>query len=127
MAAPPMTLDLAVVSDPNAAKVRVKGQDTGPIIPESFVLHQNFPNPFNPSTPIRFEIGAAAGEAASLDVFNILGRHVVSLTSGSHAAGSYEIVWDGHDKFGSRVASGVLFYRLQVGDEIVTKKMVLLK
>lgn len=127
METPPMTLDLAVVSDPNAAKVFVKGQDTGPIIPESFVLHQNYPNPFNPSTTIRFEIGAAAGEEVSLNVFNILGRHVISLTSGSHAAGTYEVVWDGHDKYGSRVASGVFFYRLQVGEEVATRKMVLLK
>lgn len=123
----PLDLRMATVSDPEAAKVRVKGIDQEPVLPESFKLHQNFPNPFNPQTTIRFEIGSSAGSSVSLDVYNVLGQHVVQLARAEFAAGEYEVIWDGTDRQGSRVASGVYFYRLHVGSEVETKKMVLLK
>jgi hypothetical protein len=123
----PLDLRLAKVSDPDAAKVRVKGIDQPPVLPERFRLYQNFPNPFNPETTIRFEIGSAAGSNVVLDVYNVLGQHVKRLARASYAAGEYNVTWDGTDKLGSRVASGVYFYRLQVADEIETRKMVLLK
>jgi len=62
-----------------------------------------------------------------LDVYNVLGQHVVRLSQGTLPAGEYDVTWDGVDRAGHRVASGVYFYRLQVGDDIETKKMVLLK
>jgi hypothetical protein len=123
----PLDLKMATVSDPEAAKVRVKGIDQPPVLPLNFALYQNFPNPFNPETTIRFEIGSAAGSYVTLDVFNVLGQHVKRLVRGERAAGVYDVVWNGSDKVGGRVATGVYFYRLQVGDEIETKKMVLLK
>jgi hypothetical protein len=128
MARPPLSLDAAVVSDVSAAKVRVKGMDgSDPVLPAAFVLHQNYPNPFNPATTIQFDIGGAAGDMVALDIYNVLGQHVKELTRAEMAAGSYEIVWDGTDRFGQRVATGVYLYRLRVGTEVQTKKMLLLK
>jgi hypothetical protein len=123
----PLDLRMATVSDPDAAKVRVKGIDQPPVLPDRFRLYQNFPNPFNPETTIRFEIGSAAGSNVMLDVYNVLGQHVVRLSQGTLPAGEYDVTWDGVDRAGQRVASGVYFYRLQVGGDIETKKMVLLK
>lgn len=123
----PLHLMMATVSDPTAAKVRVKGMDEPPVLPESFRLYQNFPNPFNPSTTIRFEIGSAAGSTVQLDVYNVLGQHVKSLRKGELPAGEYNVTWNGTNTQGARVASGVYFYRLQVADEVATMKMVLLK
>jgi len=124
---PPLTLKDALVSDPDAAKIRVKGIDDPPVLPHSFQLYQNFPNPFNPQTTIRFEIGSAAGSHVVLDIYNVLGQHVKQLARTEMNAGSYDVVWDGTDNNGRRVASGLYLYRLQVGEEIETKKMVLLK
>jgi hypothetical protein len=124
---PPLTLKDALVSDANAAKIRVKGIDDPPVLPKSFQLYQNFPNPFNPETTIRFEIGTAAGAHVVLDVYNVLGQHVRQLARTELPAGAYDVVWDGTASNGRRVASGLYLYRLQVGDEIETKKMVLLK
>ena len=123
----PLDLRMATVSDPQAAKVRVKGIDAPPVLPDKFLLHQNFPNPFNPETTIRFEIGSAAGSVVQLDVFNVLGQHVTRLKKETLAAGVYNVIWNGTSATGFPVASGVYFYRLQVGDEIETRKMVLLK
>jgi len=127
LAVAPFDLKMATVSDAEAAKVRVKGIDQEPVLPESFTLYQNFPNPFNPQTTIRFEIGGAAGSSVSLDIYNVLGQHVAQLARAEFAAGEYEVIWDGTDRQGSRVASGVYFYRLQVGGDVETRKMVLLK
>jgi len=125
---PPLVLQDAVLSDPAAAKVRVKGIDEDPgVLPRAFELHQNFPNPFNPSTTIRFDIGTAAGENVVLDVFNVLGQHVRRLANAERSAGRYEVEWDGRDARGHPVATGLYLYRLQVGNEVETKKMLLLK
>jgi hypothetical protein len=124
---PPLTLRDALVSDPDAAKIRVKGIDDPPVLPHSFQLYQNFPNPFNPETTIRFEVGTASGSTVALDIYNVLGQHVRQLARTELSAGSYDVVWDGTDNNGRRVASGLYLYRLRVGEEIETKKMVLLK
>ena len=89
-------------------------------LPHAFELTQNYPNPFNPSTAIRF--GLPRDLLVSLHVFDLLGREVAVLVNEKRAAGVYEITFDG-----SRLASGVYFYRLQAGDYIATKKLLLLK
>jgi len=86
-----------------------------------FNLEQNFPNPFNPSTRISFSI--ANNERVTLKVYDILGTEVAELISNEQrAAGSYEVNFDA-----SRLASGTYIYKLQAGDFIQTKKMILLK
>lgn len=93
--------------------------------PNSFKLNQNFPNPFNPSTKIRYSINAA--ENISIKVYDISGQLVKEFAKEYSQPGEYEVVWDGKNNFGNKVASGVYFYQLQIGKFLETKKMVLLK
>jgi hypothetical protein len=93
--------------------------------PLRFVLHQNTPNPFNPTTAIRFEILDAA--RVNLSVFDPLGRRVTTLIDSWQPRGVKEMIWDGTDGQGAPVSSGVYFYRLRSGQDSSTKKMLLLK
>jgi hypothetical protein len=91
----------------------------------ALMLNQNHPNPFNPSTTISFSVPKAGqGELA---VFNVRGQKVRVLRDGHFAAGSDSIVWDGRNDDGRQVSSGMYFYRLSVGGESQTKRMVMLK
>jgi hypothetical protein len=94
-------------------------------IPELFKLYQNFPNPFNPVTKIRFEVSASASLSNSdvrLIVYNSLGQEVATLVHAELKAGTYEVDWNGND-----YPSGVYYYQLIAGGNIETKKMVLIK
>jgi len=92
-------------------------------LPSTFELSQNFPNPFNPVTMIRYEIRPKAnGERFSLDVFNIIGQRVATLASGMARTGNYTTEFDA-----TAEPSGIYLYRLTVGIETITKKMVLTK
>ncbi len=93
--------------------------------PETFVLEQNYPNPFNPGTSIRYEISRAAH--VTITVFDALGRTVRTLVDRAISAGAHSTVWNGRDRRGSRVASGLYFYRLEAGDFQQTAKMLLVK
>jgi hypothetical protein len=102
-------------------------EDKDSAVPENFVLEQNYPNPFNPSTIIRFQIpsvDALSGDEVrvTLKIFDILGRVIAVPVDGIKAPGNYEVKFDG-----SRLSSGVYFYRLQVGDFSSVKKMMLIK
>jgi len=88
-------------------------------------LDANIPNPFNPSTTIHYEIGKSG--PVSLRVYDISGALVRTLVDRSHAPGSYEVQWNGHDASGRAVASGVYFYRLEAKGYTQTRRMVLLK
>ena len=121
-------------SYPNAAdviKVTINGgtavsNDTSDEVPNEFVLHGNYPNPFNPTTTIRYEI--ATPGAVSLTVYNVLGQQVAELVSGSQRAGVYEVRWDGTDASGRVAASGVYLYRLTLdGQQSESRIMTLLK
>jgi hypothetical protein len=121
-------LTQALLSTATAGSIAVEGIDD--ILPSSFTLSQNYPNPFNPTTNIDFSIGTAdngASQRVRLDVFNILGQQVTTLMDGVYPAGDHQIVWDATDKSGRRVATGIYLYRLKVGDEQKTKKMLFLK
>lgn len=93
-------------------------------LPESYALYQNYPNPFNPETVIPFDVPKAT--EVSFEVYNLLGQQVY-VRSRFLPAGSHEITWNGLDKTGSAVASGIYYYRLTAGDFSETRKMVLLK
>jgi hypothetical protein len=91
----------------------------------ALALHQNHPNPFNPSTTISFTLPERARVTLAMyDVKGTLVRRLVDETVGD---GYQERIWDGKDANGSQVGSGVYFYRLTAGDKTLTKKMVLLK
>jgi flagellar hook assembly protein FlgD len=90
------------------------------------VLKQNYPNPFNPGTMIGFEVPADG--PVNLAVYNVLGQKVRTLVDQrDYVVGRYELEWDGCDDSGTRVSTGVYFYRLTAGDQSLTKKMLLLK
>ena len=88
-------------------------------------LEQSFPNPFNPSTTIRFTLSQDA--AVHLGIFDVEGRRVVTLVDQRLAAGPHAYQWNGVDAAGKRVSSGVYFYRLQAGRQTLTRKMILAK
>ncbi len=94
-------------------------------LPYRFVLHQNYPNPFNPSTVIAF--GLERRSHVSLLVFNMLGQKVADLIDEEYPAGIHEVKWDGTSFDGKEVSAGVYFYRLEAGDFIDSRKMILLK
>lgn len=94
-------------------------------IPEQFLLSQNYPNPFNPETTIKYQLPKLCD--VKLKIFNMLGQQVIKLVDTKQPAGYYSIKWDSRDNFGGNVASGVYFYRLEAGDFVKTKKLVLLQ
>lgn len=89
-------------------------------VPTIYALEQNFPNPFNPSTTIKFELPKTSH--VTLTVYDVLGREVSLLVNEKKNAGSYHVKFDG-----SNLASGVYFYRIQAGDFVQTKRLLLLK
>ncbi len=99
--------------------------DQEDFISQGFSLHQNFPNPFNPTTDIRFRI--ADFEFVELKIFDINGREVRTLLAENKAAGLYTVTWDGVDQFGNSVSSGVYLYRIETGGLSTTKKMILIR
>lgn len=93
--------------------------------PEEFALEQNVPNPFNASTTIRYRLPAAV--EVNLAIYNLLGQEVHTLVWESKDAGFHSVVWDGLDKFGKQVGSGVYIYRLSATDFTQVRRMMLLK
>ncbi|MCB9513081.1 MAG: T9SS type A sorting domain-containing protein [Candidatus Latescibacteria bacterium] len=98
------------------------GVDT---VPAHSALRGNYPNPFNPTTTIKFAL--ATNEHVHLNVYDLSGRLVRTLVDEPMVAADHEVLWDGKDQGGSRAASGVYFYKLTAGDFTATEKMVLLK
>jgi len=115
--------------------------------PNKFTLAQNYPNPFNPTTTIRYSLspnpspigrgdGLPAGQAGvrvKLTIHDILGREIATLVNEEQSAGWKEVQWNARLRsanFGGQatnVASGIYFYRLQAGNFVETKKMLMLK
>ncbi len=95
-------------------------------IPTTYELSQNFPNPFNPATTIRY--GLPSAERVTLKIYNLLGAEVVTLVGNEQkTAGYHAAIWDGRDKASRAVVSGVYVYRLQAGSFVMTKKLALVK
>ncbi len=91
-------------------------------IPNHFQLHPPYPNPFNPTTTIRFDIGEKITNMASLQIYDITGRLVETLVDGNYKVGEHEFIWDA-----SKIASGVYFVELVSGQNRSIQKLVLLK
>jgi len=88
-------------------------------------LKENYPNPFNPSTTIAFEI--AHNGHVEIDVFNIKGQKVKTLVNEHRSAGKHQVIWDGTDDRGRFSGSGIYFYRLKTDGFVSTRKMLLIK
>lgn len=98
----------------------VPTQQQTPALPAAYMLEQNFPNPFNPATTIRYALPEAG--FVTLRVFNILGQEVMTLVNAQQTAGTFQVTFDA-----GRLASGIYIYQLQAGSTIETKKMMLVK
>lgn len=96
------------------------GSESSQALPSSFALHPNYPNPFNPSTTISFDVPAAS--RVRLTVFDVAGRHVSTLTNEPFGAGRHNVEWDA-----GGVASGMYFVRMQSGDFSATQAVTLVK
>ncbi len=100
-------------------------------LPQTFDLQQNYPNPFNPTTTIRYALPREA--RVSLQVFSILGQQVAELVKDVQGAGYYDVVWNGRNRDGLQVATGVYFYRLEAHPSdggapfVSVKRMILMK
>jgi hypothetical protein len=111
-------------------KIRVKASLTGlraltAHSPKQLILYPNYPNPFNQSTVIRFDNNRA--QTVSLEIFDITGRKVRTLSKGFLPAGSYRFNWNGKDASGADVPSGVYFYRAKTPTTVVTKRLIVLR
>ncbi|MEJ2196738.1 MAG: T9SS type A sorting domain-containing protein [Ignavibacteriaceae bacterium] len=105
-------LELSVISDIESS--------TADEIPDNFELSQNYPNPFNPSTTLKYSVPKFSNVV--IKVFDILGNEIQTLVNKEKATGTYELTW-----YAEGFPSGVYFYRLQAGDFVETKKMILMK
>ena len=99
-------------------------------IPTAFRLHDNYPNPFNPSTKIEYDVPLRSH--VRLAVYDIQGQLVRTLVNSDHSNGRYSVAWDGTNETGRQVASGMYIYRLEAGDRsgsatVLSKKMMLVK
>jgi hypothetical protein len=105
----------------NVTNIDYSGHET----PAVNSLAQNFPNPFNPSTTIKFDLKDKG--LVSLKVYNVAGQLVRTLVNEVRPAGSYEVPWNGLNDRGSAVASGIYFYKMETNGFSATKKMVMLR
>jgi len=94
-------------------------------IPDVFALHNNYPNPFNPVTNITYDIPEVA--EVRLDIYNVAGQKVRTLTQGLHEPGRYRIQWNATNDFGQQLSSGMYIYRIVAGDFVSVKKLILMK
>ncbi|MCK4575044.1 T9SS type A sorting domain-containing protein, partial [candidate division WOR-3 bacterium] len=92
-------------------------------IPVSFSLNQNYPNPFKSITEIRYNL--ARESVVELSVFNILGEKMKTLVKENQHPGCYTIHWDGCDQRGNKMANGVYFYQLRVGNHAIRRKAII--
>ncbi len=98
----------------------ITNKEEGDALPQVYDLYDNFPNPFNPSTTIKYQISEMS--FVTLKLYDVLGNEIAKMVNAEKPAGSYEVEFNA-----ASLPSGIYFYRLQAGDYIETKKMVLMK
>ena len=100
-------------------------KDRGSILPDKYVLKQNFPNPFNPSTSIEFSIPSS--ENVNLSVYNLEGRLVKTLVNQNMRSGQHVVEWNGTNEVGAQVASGMYVYQLKTNGRLLNRTMTFIK
>jgi len=114
------------VFEPRAtARISIETTAEVAMTPEAFELQQNYPNPFNPSTTIRYAVPSET--SVKVQIFDVTGKLVTTLVDGKQQPGIHQIEWTGKDSNGSRVATGVYFYKMTAGSFVQTKKMLFTK
>ena len=94
-------------------------------LPAGFALAPNYPNPFNPSTTISYQLSQA--EDVVLSIWNLAGQLVRELVRAPQTTGHYSVAWDGRDGAGGLLANGVYIYEIRAGDHRAARKMLLMK
>ena len=94
-------------------------------LPMDFALHSNFPNPFNPTTTIKYDLPENA--SVSLMIYDIMGREIRHLVNDTQKAGFKAIMWDGTNNYGHQVGTGMYLYQIKAGSFVQTRKMILMK
>jgi hypothetical protein len=117
--------ELSFVNDTVLFKYSKVEEINSGVIPSGYELSQNYPNPFNPETKIEFALPGRSH--VTLNVYNTLGQKVATLVDEELEAGWKSVTWDGRDDGGNSVATGVYLYRLEAGNTVIKKKMMLLK
>jgi hypothetical protein len=128
-------LELGLVDSRYARQIKIISGDPAAVsgkiseilalIPQELSLDGNYPNPFNPVTTIRF--GLPQPRDVRITVVNLLGQEITELVNGWRDIGRHEVVWQGLDRNGKPVATGMYFTVLSDGNKIIVKKMLLLK
>ena len=109
----------------DVALTQVSYDDNSDQLPLKYFIDQNYPNPFNPTTTIDY-VNPIPGNVR-ISIFNTLGQEISVLTNKFHDTGNYSVIWNGKDKTGNKVSSGVYFYRLKAGKAIMARKMIMSK
>lgn len=122
----PVKADLApgglITSGARAGGMRAMA---GKLVPETYALHQNSPNPFNPETEILYAVPEQV--SVRIDVYNSLGQQVRTLVKGQHSPGTYAVKWNGLDQDGHQVTTGVYLYKMNAGTFSGSGKMILMQ
>ncbi|HMV27105.1 MAG TPA: T9SS type A sorting domain-containing protein, partial [bacterium] len=108
-----------------ASRYRLFYNPSHVILPVKIQLDQNFPNPFNPTTSIRF--GLPQDGHIRVTVYNILGQFIAELLNENRTAGYHNVIWNGRNATNQQVSSGIYLYRLETSQGVITRKMMLLK
>jgi bacterial leucyl aminopeptidase len=116
-------ISCAMLISENGTTVVNADENTKPL--NEFALYSNYPNPFNPSTTIRYQV--AGNSNVSLKIYNILGQEVRTLVKAAQTSGEHTIQWDGKDHTGAVVSSGIYIYRLQADHFVKSDKMMLIR
>ena len=114
-----------VITNSRGSQMFLTGINDNGNIPDQFQLYQNFPNPFNPSTTISFDVPKA--DIVLINIFDINGRKIKTLSNEKLPAGRHKIVWNGTDSFSNVVPTGVYFIVLQSTNYKSMKKCLLIK
>jgi hypothetical protein len=118
-------LDISGVAQLNDNEKILLGNALIREIPTSYGLQNNYPNPFNPTTTVKYQI--PENTHVRLVVYNMLGQIVRTIVDQPQEAGYYSIQWDGRNNYGESVSSGIYIYRIQAGSFVASKKMNLIK
>jgi len=116
-------LQPVLITDIDSLKTAVAEYENG--VPAAFALQGNYPNPFNPSTVIRYDLPRPV--FVRLAIYDVLGKKIRTLAEGMETAGYKQAQWNGKDEAGMRVASGVYLYRLTAADFAATRALLLMK
>ena len=119
-----MSLDLFRLDDGmiNKASALFNIESSGS---KQYKLHQNYPNPFNPETTISYQV--PVGTDIKLTIYNIAGEEVKVLVDDYKTTGHYQVIWDGSNEGGLKVANGIYIYELHTNNFTQIKKMILIK